>query len=96
VQARWLSEQVRIDGEPKSFRQSGDSGNWATFHFCPECGSDVYYTNEGPTVEAKLANLVAIPLGAFADPYFLTPSFSVWEERKHAWVNLTGPIERSH
>lgn len=97
VQARWPAEQVRIEGRSKSYKQVSDSGNWAIFHFCPECGSDVHYRNEGPTVEAKLAGLVAIPLGAFDDPYFIRPHFSVWEERKQDWVEILGDdVEHSH
>ena len=34
--------------------------------------------------------LVAIPLGAFDDPFFASPAFSVWEERKHDWVEISG------
>ena len=90
VQARWPEEQVTTEGRSNSFSQVGDSGNSATFHFCPECGSDVYYTNEG-----VLEGLVAIPLGAFDDPYFLEPKFSVWEERKHQWVEIVG-VEVEH
>jgi len=97
VQARWSADRVRIEGKSRTFRQHGDSGNWGTFHFCPECGSDVFYTNEGPRVEGKLANLVAIPLGAFDDPFFATPAFSVWEERKHDWVEISGEgVEHTH
>ena len=95
VQARWPADQVTIEGRSQSFKKVSDSGNWATFHFCPECGSDVYYRNEGPSVEAKLADLVAIPLGVFDDPYFLSPAFSVWENRKHDWIEIVGDdIER--
>jgi hypothetical protein len=90
VQARWPSDQVRIEGESRSFKQVADSGNWGIFHFCPECGSDVYYRNEGPSVDAKFTGLIAIPLGAFDDPYFTSPRFSVWEERKHEWVEIAG------
>ena len=90
MQARWPSEQVRIEGRATAFRQTADSGNWATFHFCPECGSDVYYTNDGPSVEEKLAGLIAIPVGAFDDPLAFSPRFSVWEERKHHWVEIVG------
>ena len=97
VQARWPSEQVRIEGQSKSYKQVADSGNWGTFRFCPDCGSDVYYRNDGPTVDAKLAGLIAIPLGAFDDPYFATPAFSVWEERKHDWVEISGEgVEHTH
>jgi hypothetical protein len=90
VQARWPSAQVQIVGASKTHVMVADSGNSATFHFCPDCGSDVYYVNDG-----KFDGLVAIPLGAFDDPYFVTPGFSVWEERKHEWVELTGTLEHS-
>ena len=85
VQARWPAEQVTIEGNSKSFTKVADSGNSATFHFCPECGSDVHYANDG-----KFDGLIAIPLGAFDDPYFLTPAFSVWEKRKHDWLEISG------
>ena len=60
------------------------------FHFCPDCGSDVHYEIEG-----KFDGLIAIPLGAFEDPYFASPRFSVWEERKHDWVEITGDVDHS-
>ncbi|MFC7535849.1 GFA family protein [Sphingomonas sp. GCM10030256] len=90
VQARWPSEQVVVEGCSKFFKQTSDSGNWATFHFCAECGSDVYYVNGGRSVHAEVAGFVAIPLGAFDDPFFAAPNFSVWEERKHSWVEISG------
>ena len=86
VQARWPAEQVTIEGESKTFDKAGDSGNPATFHFCPDCGSDVYYVIDG-----KFDGLVAIPLGAFDDPFFARPDYSVWEQRKHDWVEIAGP-----
>ena len=96
VQARWPKTQVTIEGQSKSFVKVADSGNRATFHFCPDCGSDVYYLIDAK-VDAKFNDLVAIPLGTFDNPYFLEPAFSVWEERKHDWVEITGPqVEHSH
>jgi len=85
VQARWPKTQAKIEGSSKTFVIAGDSGNPATFHFCPECGSDVFYTITG-----KFDDLVAIPLGTFDDPYFATPEYSVWEQRKHDWVEISG------
>jgi hypothetical protein len=94
VQARWPSAQVEIDGDSKTFVKVADSGNRATFHFCPECGSDVYYEIDGK-FDDKFNDLIAIPLGAFDDPFFLTPEFSVWENRKHDWVEIVGEkVER--
>lgn len=85
VQARWPKQNVDIEGSSKTFLKIGDGGTRATFHFCPECGSDVYYE-----VDGELADLIAIPVGAFDDPFFAAPAFSVWEERKHDWVEITG------
>ncbi len=85
VQARWPAEAVVIEGRSKTWVSIADSGNRISFHFCPECGSDVHYEIEG-----KFDGLVAIPLGAFDDPWFARPGFSVWEERKHPWVEITG------
>jgi hypothetical protein len=92
VQARWPENQVTIEGRSSSFDKVADSGNRATFHFCPDCGSDVHYINRG-----KFDGLVAFPVGAFDDPYFVTPAFSVWEKRKHDWVEITAEnVEHSH
>jgi hypothetical protein len=92
VQARWPTKEVQIEGSSKTFVKAGDSGNPATFHFCPECGSDVFYEIDG-----KFDDLIAIPVGAFDDPYFARPSYSVWEERKHEWVEISGEgVEHSH
>ena len=90
VQARWPAGQVAIEGRSGSFVIVADSGNPATFHFCPDCGSDVYYVIDG-----KFDGLVAIPLGAFDDPFFGIPEYSVWEQRKHDWVEITGEVEHS-
>ena len=91
VQARWPESQVTITGQSKTFVMVADSGNRGTYHFCPECGSDVFYENAG-----KFDGLVAIPLGAFEDPYFASPGYSVWEQRKCDWVEIGGEVEHTH
>jgi hypothetical protein len=37
--------------------------------------------------------VVGIPVGAFVDPTFPGPSFSVYEERMHSWVVMPDGIE---
>jgi len=92
VQARWPEEQFKAEGASKTWTQLADSGNRITHHFCPECGSTVHFRIEG-----KFDGLVAIPSGAFDDPYFVEPRFSVWEERKHDWLEIVGDdVEHSH
>jgi hypothetical protein len=85
AQARWPADHVTVEGQSKTFENIADSGNRRTFHFCPECGSDVHYEIEG-----KFDGLVAIPLGAFDDPWFFKPGHSVWEKRKQDWVDIVG------
>lgn len=84
AQARFPAEAVTLSGNSSSWSRAGDEGGVATFHFCPKCGSNVYYTAE---VEPAL---VAVAVGAFADPSFAAPNYSVYETRKHSWVAIAG------
>lgn len=84
AQARWPDAQVRLTGEFKEWSRTGDSGGRATYRFCSNCGSTVAYVVSG------MPGVIAIPMGAFADPKFPSPRFSVYEERKHAWVAVLG------
>ena len=87
AQARFPSTSVTINGTWKEFVRVGDEGTRVSFRFCPECGSTVFYTAEG------LEGSIAIPVGAFADPKFPSPTFSVYEERMHSWVSMPPDIE---
>jgi hypothetical protein len=87
AQARFSSEAVTTVGASAEYVRIGDEGTRATFRFCPTCGATVYYTLEGHP------EFVAIPVGAFADPTFPAPAFSVYEERMHSWVNMPSDIE---
>ena len=89
VQARFSKESVSINGQSTQYVRVADSGNKIAFNFCPTCGAIVHYTLEGHE------ELVAVPVGAFADPQFPAPAFSVYEQRKHSWVALPTNIEHS-
>ncbi len=84
VQARWAEAHVTLAGTFQSWTGAGDSGGQATFRFCPQCGGTVAYT------VAALPGMIAIPVGAFADPQFPAPEVSIYEERKHGWVAVLG------
>jgi hypothetical protein len=88
VQARFPRERVRVDGASSSWVRTADSGNRIEFHFCPQCGATVYYSI------LSAPELVAVPVGAFADPAFPAPRVSVYGERRHPWVGLPEGIER--
>ncbi|MEW6763936.1 MAG: GFA family protein [Pseudomonadota bacterium] len=80
AQARFPREAVTVAGQSTGFVCVGGSGSRATFHFCPRCGTTVWYEAEG------LEAFLMIPVGVFADPDFPPPGVSVYEERMHAWV----------
>jgi hypothetical protein len=82
AQARFPAASVTTGGISKEYVRVADSGGRLKFSFCPECGATVHYVIEGNE------DLVAIPIGAFADSSFPGPRFSVYERRMHAWVNI--------
>jgi len=79
AQARFPIEQTTVNGESKQW-----SRGEATFSFCPECGSTVFYHAR------PFREMVAVAIGAFAEPEFPSPYYSVYEARKHAWVEIMG------
>ncbi len=90
AQARWPDDSVTVEGISATWERIADSGHRATYRFCPTCGSTVAYIIEG------WPGVTAIPLGAFADPAFPAPRFSVYEHRRHTWVEITGDdVKRS-
>jgi hypothetical protein len=42
-----------------------------------------------------IEDFVAVPIGAFADPDFPPPAFSVYEERMHGWVSVPGDVDHT-
>lgn len=89
AQVRFPAESVRISGRSTAYPRAADSGSTLTFHFCPTCGSTVYYTNDA------LPGFVGVALGAFADPGRWVPAFSVYERTRHPWVQPPADAERS-
>lgn len=87
VQARFPADAVTITGRSTEYVLVGDEGGKARFHFCPECGATVFYRPDA------LPDVVAIPVGAFADPDFPQPRVSVYGNRRHHWVRLPDNIE---
>lgn len=85
VQARFRETSVSLEGESREFERVGDSGQWARYLFCPACGSTVAYRNE------DAPGVIAVPVGAFAaDPDFPVPARSIFENRRHKWVQIDG------
>jgi hypothetical protein len=69
-----------------TFRRSSDSGYAVTFHFCSECGSNLWW------VADRLASLVGVAAGSFADRNFLKPALAVWDIDQHSWLQLPADL----
>jgi hypothetical protein len=80
VQARFPADRVRIEGRATEYVRVGDEGGRITFRFCPACGATVYYDIDA------MPGLIAVPVGAFADPRFPAPRVSVYGARRHPWA----------
>jgi len=87
VQARFPRDRVTVRGRASQFTRAGDGGQAITFSFCPSCGSTVFWETSG------LPGLMAVAVGAFADPQFPAPRHSVYESRRHLWVSVPAAIE---
>jgi hypothetical protein len=84
VQARWPDAQVEVTGDYREWTRIGDEGGRGVFRFCPVCGSTVVYVIDA------MPGLTAVAVGAFADPTFPPPRYSVYEQRKHSWTVVLG------
>jgi hypothetical protein len=81
VQARFRRDQIAaIEGQSTEYVRIAESGNRVKFRFCPACGSTVYW--EG----GAFPGLVAVAVGAFAEPAFPSPRHSVFEASRHSWA----------
>jgi hypothetical protein len=88
AQARFSRTGVTLSGQASQYVRVGDEGSKVVFNFCPHCGATVHYAVEGYDDAS-----IAVPVGAFADPTFPAPAFSVYRDRRHAWVGLPAGIE---
>jgi len=80
VAAFFSRNNVESKGVFRTFTRSSDSGFAVNFHFCPDCGSTVFWEPQ------RRPDSMAVAVGSFADPSFPPPSQSVYDEHRHLWV----------
>lgn len=91
-----LDQVVSVEGERRTWSRRADSGVPVDQHFCPNCGSTVYWER------ASLPGMITVAAGAFGDPHFPAPARTVWTTTKHDWLafpetiphHLKAPEER--
>ncbi len=88
IEGKSTTWKFPIDGAgPTSYRTcAGSDGitdsaaDVVTSHFCPDCGSTVYYFRKSDPART------GVRVGTFADPTFPPPMGSGFEEYAHPWV----------
>ena len=90
MQAGFKADQVEVDGRFSDYTRVSDEADRKehVFHFCPHCGSQVFYT------EPTEPDLVVVSVGSFADPAFPPPTESGYDSRRHPWIGLPDSVQR--
>lgn len=81
------AEAVAISGTTKEFIRKAESGGKVHSYFCPSCGSTVYWKAD------NLPSMIAVAVGALADPEFPPPIKSIFEQSKHDWIHIDTAAE---
>jgi len=87
VSTYFPKEQVGAEGPSKVYERGSDSGRKIEFHFCPDCGSTVFWSAE------VLPDLIGIAFGAFADPSMPWPTLSVGDHAA-SLGDFRSPLDR--
>jgi hypothetical protein len=89
MQAAFRPDQVNVVGRYNDYSRISDESDRKehVFHFCPDCGSQVFYT------EPTEPDFVVVSVGAFADPSFPPPTESGYDWRRHPWLVMPDAIE---
>jgi hypothetical protein len=86
IQGRFPRAKVKIAGKSTKWAFPSDSKKQvcdsvgAAYHFCPVCGTTVYWDI------APAPDLIGIAIGTFFDPAFPPPKISGFEKYAHPWA----------
>ena len=73
------SDAVRLEGTPRFYESTADSGNTIRRGFCPNCGCSVIGATSG------LPDVTTVSVGGLDDPSVFQPAFVCYTSRGHAW-----------
>lgn len=92
--AVFAADAVTVAGAHNAYRHTGESGRFVENHFCPACGTAVFFHSEA------LAGLIGIAAGCFAGgadaahDMALAPQRMYWAARKRDWVHGPEGVEQ--
>ncbi|MDG1739395.1 MAG: GFA family protein [Paracoccaceae bacterium] len=79
---------VALSGDTWKWTRTAESGNELTQHFCPNCGTTVFWMNAGRP------GVVALSLGCIDGP-IQQPNKVVWAEHQRDWLSFDESIPTS-
>ena len=74
------AQVLHKSGESNLYSKHGDTDPKACSHFCPKCGTTVFWYPD------FLEDHIGIAVGCFADPDFPEPQLVGWCKSQHEWV----------
>jgi hypothetical protein len=83
ISTYWMLENVKVSGAETRYVRDGQEGRKVTYHFCPTCGTSVYWE-----LPDRRPGQLGISGGCFFDLDLPVPSLSVWERSKQRWISI--------
>ena len=81
--------ELALQGQLKSFKDRGDSGNTLYRRFCPACGSSVLSEAEA------MPGVVMLEAGTLDDVSWVRPTMQIYCDSAQPWVQLAGGLMKS-
>jgi hypothetical protein len=79
---------LAMDGSPKSYASTGDSGKQIVSWFCPNCGSTLV------SEAAIMPGVSMIRAGTLDDRSWVNPAMEIYCDSAQPWVQLGGGMQR--
>lgn len=81
-------DSLRIEGTPKDYTNTGESGSQITRQFCANCGSALF------TVLERNPTIAIIKAGSLDDPGVFKPMLHIWTQTEMSWEHMDDGLER--
>jgi hypothetical protein len=78
---------VAVQGELKTYTDTGDSGKSLFWRFCPECGSSI------STEVEVMPGMIVLKAGTLDEPSTVKPMMQIYCDSAQPWVSLGGEMK---
>ena len=81
-------ESFRLHGSTAVYSKQADSGNDIHRHFCPNCGTVLFWTGDG------FLGTVVLTLSSLDNHESITPNKEVWTDSAVSWCHIQQGLSR--